>query len=292
MKRRHRALVALSFTFPLLFAVRSYEASSNGISGFSGSPATGGLTCNECHSGGMPPTTTITGPTLVSPGSVNIYTLTIAGASRGGGLDVSAIDGVLGVADPGTHLSSGEIVHSSPRNINIDREVIWTFAWTAPNAPGTYTLYGAGNSVNLGQGSNGDAASTAVLDVTIASSQTPGETSGPSRSPLLVTAFDSLAGTLSLSYGSACETTSNNVYYGPLNQVSSYGWTGEVCDIGTSGAYDGFDPGLGSFFFVIVGTDGLDEGSYGRSSESTERPAHAASVCGQMWTLADTCDSP
>ena len=77
---------------------------------------------------------------------------------------------------------------------------------------------------------------------------------------------------------------------GPLDLVSSYGWTGEVCDIGTSGVHNGFDPGPGSFFFVVVGNDDLDEGSYGRNGGGTERPAHAGNLCGQVQTLAGTCN--
>jgi hypothetical protein len=38
-----------------------------------------------------------------------------------------------------------------------------------------------------------------------------------------------------------------------------------VCGIGTSGSFSGFDPGPGNHYFVVVGNDGIQEGSYGHS---------------------------
>ena len=42
----------------LVFSSATLRATSEGIDGFSGDPATGGLTCNECHAGGITPTVT------------------------------------------------------------------------------------------------------------------------------------------------------------------------------------------------------------------------------------------
>lgn len=278
---------------------RGLEARSGGISGRSGNPATsGGSYCTACHSGGQVPTVTITGPTVVAPSSISTYQLRIVKPSGpnnvAGGLDVSATAGALSVVDSGTRLLNSEIVHDSPR-VAVGGQVTWTFNWTAPATPGTATLYGAGNAVNDNSNTNGDNAAATSLAITVGAPATPGESSGPTLSPLLVSAFDDATGELTLTFGTACETTDNNLYYGPLGQVATYGWSGQVCGIGTGGVHAGFDPGPGSYFFVVVGTKNATEGSYGRSFDpvggSAERPPYAGNICGQTQSLAQACDA-
>jgi hypothetical protein len=123
--------------FSLLFMSVHADATSNGISGFSGM---NGSTCTGCHSSGTPPTVTLTGPTSVASGSVNSFTLTVTGGVSGnGGLDVAASAGTF-TAGSGTKVLNGEIVHSSPSSTKT-----WTFSWTAPTvtATTTATLYAA-----------------------------------------------------------------------------------------------------------------------------------------------------
>ena len=60
-------VVGLFLLLPFAALIKP-QASSSGINGFSGDPATGGLTCNKCHSGGATPSVTLSGPTLVQPG--------------------------------------------------------------------------------------------------------------------------------------------------------------------------------------------------------------------------------
>jgi hypothetical protein len=279
----------------LLFAATSaVEASSNGISGFSGDPSTGGLYCNECHTGGVVPTVTLGGPTTVAPGTTNTYTLTITGGqSTEGGLDVSASSGALSVnpGESGMQLLNSEITHTAPRPAQgFPRRVLWSFDWTAPAAPGSATLYGAGNSTNGAQGSNGDAPAITTLQVTVAGAAgTPGETSEPGiHQPLLVTGYNNLTGEISISYEGSCETDQNNIYYGPLADVSSWNWTDQVCDIGTTGT-GAFTPFGESIFFVVVGNKNGDEGSYGRSSAGLERSPTLLNVCGETQDLSSTC---
>ena len=130
--------------------------------------------------------------------------------------------------------------------------------------------------------------------ISVAAAATPGESSGAGLSDLIVSAVDQTTEEMSIEYGTACETTSNNVYYGRLDQVASHAYSGEECNIGTGGSYSGFNPGAGdSFFFLVVGTKGADEGSYGKDNQSgtqNERPDFAANLCGQLQTLADRCD--
>jgi hypothetical protein len=121
---------------------------------------------------------------------------------------------------------------------------------------------------------------------------TPGETSGSPLAPLLVTDRDPATGEMRLSYQSGCDSTDNNIYIGPLEQVSSLAWSDEACSIGTTGTVSGFNPGAGSYFFVIVGNDGIDEGSYGQQNlggSIVERGPHVGSTCGEVQNLANAC---
>jgi hypothetical protein len=290
------ALLALTATIVVLSAGSGAEARSNGITGRSGNPATGGTTCTACHSGGIAPAVTIAGPALVAPSAVYTYTLTIAGGQEvAGGLDVSTTTGALAVQQPGTILADGEITHSTPRLVNDDLDVVFAFYWVAPAAPGSATLYGAGNSVNLNGFSSGDLSSTDQHAITVATNApTPGEAAGVSTNPLRITARNPTTGVMSLSYGRACGSTNNNVYVLPLGQVSSFAWASAACNIGNTGTLAGFNPGPDSYAFLVAGNRGSDEGSYGRSrlpgGSTPERPPYAGNACGDVQTLANTCD--
>ena len=273
-------------------------ASSTGISGFSGNPATGGFICTACHAGGIAPVVTITGPTLVKPGSVTTYLLTISGGQRvAGGLDVSAPSGTLLVADPGTRLLNREVTHTQPRLVDSRGAVSWTFNWQAPLAEGAAILYAAGNSVNRNFLSTGDFPAKTSLSVMVAQEMPvagPGEASGDGLDLLRVTALDPLSGDLSLAYGPACGSTDHVVYFGPLERVREYLYTGASCALGVSGQVSGFNPGPGSFFFVVVGARDATEGSYGTSRGADglvlERPPSLANYCGPVQDLTARCD--
>jgi hypothetical protein len=114
---------------------------------------------------------------------------------------------------------------------------------------------------------------------------------------LRVTDYDSLDGTLSLTFDPACESVDHHIEFGPLNNVGSFGYTGQDCDLGSSGSYDQFNPGPRSYFFLLVGDDGISvEGSYGTSSiasERVERPENLVDpVCAFTQTLIGRCDLP
>ena len=113
---------------------------------------------------------------------------------------------------------------------------------------------------------------------------TPGE-----AEDLLVTSADPITGDLSLSYVPACGSQSHDIYYGPLNQVSSYGWSGSTCGIGTTGQYAGFNPGPGSYFFVLVANTGAVEGPYGTDSTGTQQRAAGALYCGRTQLSGSMC---
>lgn len=123
---------------------------------------------------------------------------------------------------------------------------------------------------------------------------TPGE-AGLGDEPLLVSAFDPATGDLDIIYGVACESTDNTIEYGPLTHqgVQQPIYSGQVCGIGNSGHYEGFDPGSGSFFFLVVPNDGMVEGSYGKSfidGVEAERVEDVGVDCPLMQDLSDRCD--
>jgi hypothetical protein len=123
--------------FMLIYLSLPASASSSGISGFSGMS---GSTCTSCHSSGTAPTVSLTGPTSVTSGSTNTYTISVSTVTAGnGGVDVAASAGTF-AAGTGTKVLNGEIVHSAPSSTHS-----WTFSWTAPTvtATTTATLYAA-----------------------------------------------------------------------------------------------------------------------------------------------------
>jgi hypothetical protein len=292
----------------LLVATAPALASSFGITNFSGNPATqGGSDCNVCHSGGVIPTVVLSGPVNVQVGKTNTYSLTVTSNSpisqRFAGLDVSTTDGRLVATQAGTiamvnSIGEVEITHSDPLANSFGGNAVFEFDWTAPLSAGSVTMYGAGNSVNNAQATNGDAAATATLAIAVGSVvSTPGETSGPALQQMLVTGHDSTTGEISLTYVTPCGATDHSIHYGELTDVAIHGWNGSVCGIGTGGSYASFDPGSGSFFFVVVAADdGGLEGSYGRSVPTSgppeERPDYAANACGVVQDLENSCAQP
>ena len=131
------------------------------------------------------------------------------------------------------------------------------------------------------------ATSLLPTDLVVARDTTPGEASG-----LRVVDRTGPAGGMNLTYVQACGATNHNVVFGPLADVADHGYSGQVCGVGASGTVTGFDPGPGSFFFLVVGTDGADrEGSYGVRSNRIERPEVALDrVCSFTQDLARRCD--
>lgn len=121
----------------------------------------------------------------------------------------------------------------------------------------------------------------------------PGETAGPALDPLRVTGHDLQAPpTISLSYGMACSATDNTIVYGPLNQVSTYAYSGEACGLLNSGVFDWDYPAVPeSFFFLVVANDGSREGSYGNNSDAEERPPHSGNLlCPLPQDILNRCD--
>jgi hypothetical protein len=95
---------------------------------------------------------------------------------------------------------------------------------------------------------------------------------------------------MEIHYTPACGSTGHTVYYGDAFQVSAYAYSGADCSADTSGVFLMPMP-ADSVFFVIVGNNGSEEGSYGHSSDNTERPeAGSVDGCGYPQNLVGTCD--
>jgi len=121
---------------------------------------------------------------------------------------------------------------------------------------------------------------------------TPGE-----ATDLQVTGYDAATGNLSITWQPACSAAGHHIEYGPLQDVSTHGYTGQVCALGTSGSYGAFNPGAGSYFFLVVADDGVGtEGSYGVSeiggAVSELPPDTVDPVCAFVQNLAGRCDGP
>jgi hypothetical protein len=86
-----------------------------------------------------------------------------------------------------------------------------------------------------------------------------------------------------------CSTTDNNFHYGSLGDVVTPLYTGQNCSSGTTGNYNWTYPtGTDSFFFLVVGSDTVTEGSYGKRSDLSER--NPANLCTKTYDLTDRCD--
>jgi len=129
-----------------------------------------------------------------------------------------------------------------------------------------------------------------LLPTMAARASTPGE-----AKDLEVAGHDPATGKISLSFVPACGSTDHHIEYGLIQDVRTYSYSGQDCGIGSTGVYDQFNPGSGSYFFVVVGDDGVSiEGSYGKSlidGAMSERPENTLDpVCSLVQDLSQSCD--
>lgn len=139
----------------------------------------------------------------------------------------------------------------------------------------------------------GEAGDSIVVHVgTLASGPSPGEASDPALpgAAMIVTDFDPATGAISVSYDPACEATDHVVHAGPLSAVDAYDYDQTICALGTDGTAT-FTPTGASVFFVLVGEDGLHEGSYGTDGDGNQRPERlAGGSCGYPQALGAACN--
>jgi hypothetical protein len=131
----------------------------------------------------------------------------------------------------------------------------------------------------------------ATANVTPPSGITPGESSDPLLGAMTAS-WNAGTGRIDVTYATPCGTIDHRIYWGDLANVSTYGWSGSACNLGTTGSTS-FDPGPGSVFFVIVANDASIEGSFGTDSTLAERPqAVGVGACDLPQDLARRCDVP
>jgi hypothetical protein len=113
-----------------------------------------------CHGAAASATTTSTfgaAPLSVLPGQAVPLTFSVSSTNAlrvAGGLNVSATGGSW-TAGSDTQVLAGQITHTAPQPFTAGA-VTFDFTWNAPATEGTYTLYGAGNAVNLNGFATGD----------------------------------------------------------------------------------------------------------------------------------------
>ena len=131
----------------------------------------------------------------------------------------------------------------------------------------------------------------ATANVTPPTGITPGEASDPSLGAMTAS-YNSGTGGIDVAFTTPCGTSNHRVYWGNLTNVSTYGWSGSACNLGTGGTAS-FSPGPDSVFFVIVANDASHEGSFGTDSNLVERPqAVGIGSCDLPQDLAGRCDVP
>ena len=95
-----------------------------------------------------------------------------------------------------------------------------------------------------------------------------------------------------ISYAPACGSLDSVVYQGAGPIVSTLNWSDAACALGNTGQaeFDPGTPGPGQFvYFVVVGQNATQEGSYGTNSSGLERPeASGIGTCDKAIDLSPT----
>ncbi|MBI1315369.1 T9SS type A sorting domain-containing protein [bacterium] len=171
------ALVAL-IGISSLQHLSSYSGGAQNM--VTGSPASGGQTCTNCHSGPALSTQTVSISTNIPPAGFQPntnYTITVTaqangaavgkigfmssvegGGSHQGTISSTSTDTWLPIANFITHTSSGNTPSAGSRT--------WTFQWNSGSAPSGTTIYTAVNFADGTGGTGGDVITTAQLSLT------------------------------------------------------------------------------------------------------------------------------
>jgi hypothetical protein len=155
----------------------AYKAGAVGFSGMNG------MTCSPCHSGGTAPTVMLSGPSALMRGQTGSYTFTITTNAKTTGMGAAATTGLPLVAGTGTQEAGDELVQAAPR-APVAGKATYQFSMTAPNAPGSITIWAAGLAANGNNVATGDEVATTTLSVAILSppdlaSAPPGDMAAP-----------------------------------------------------------------------------------------------------------------
>jgi hypothetical protein len=155
LKKRFGAYVVYSFLFLGMVLYASYVfALSTGMTGVTRKNGIG-CTCHDpSPSAGV--VVTINGPAELSANQTAQYTVTIQGGPGvRAGTDIAVSAGTLKPVSSALQDIGGELTHTTPQPF-VNEVATFTFNYTAPGAPGTYTIYANGNSVNFNGDNTGD----------------------------------------------------------------------------------------------------------------------------------------
>jgi hypothetical protein len=101
--------------------------------------------------------------------------------------------------------------------------------------------------------------------------------------------WDAAGSEIDVTYAPACNATDHTIYWGPLSGVSHHEYHEAKCGLGVSGTA-AFTPPEGDVFFLVVGNDGSQEGSYGVDSSAVPRlEAVGTPLCDLPRAFAATC---
>lgn len=122
----------------------------------------------------------------------------------------------------------------------------------------------------------------------------PGEAGNASSGGWMTLDYDRTADVITVNFGPACGSLDHALAWGELTPtgLASYAWAGRECALGSVGSYAWPQEGLPpSTFFVVVGANESQEGSYGRDSAKSERPEDVTpAVCQVPRILYRRCD--
>ena len=131
-----------------------------------------------------------------------------------------------------------------------------------------------------------------ILEISPSVSSTPGESS-PQSDPArqLRAAWNADTGRIEVIYDPSCAASDHTIYWGDLDDVAAYAYSGAECWCGDTGTAS-FDPGgTTNLFFLIVGNNGSVEGSYGRDHADEQRPEDVATAgCDLPRDLSGACE--
>jgi hypothetical protein len=104
-----------------------------------------------------------------------------------------------------------------------------------------------------------------------------------------MTAQRGTGASVAVTYTPACGATEHTVYAGNLDTLRTGGlaWSQRFCSLGASGSLS-FTPS-GSVYFVVAGTNGTTEGSYGPTSAGERVAAGAGGACSYTQDLSGAC---
>jgi hypothetical protein len=153
------------------------------------------------------------------------------------------------------------------------------FTVTVTTAEGTYIRT---FSLTVGSGSPGCTQTACTAAIAVEDGLAPG----------LLQLARGAGSAVDLTFAPSCHQNDHTVYWGSATGLmTGVSWTQSACGSGPGGAAT-VNPGTpapgGLFYFVVVPSNGTNEGSYGRDSSGTERPQGSGS-CHRPQLLGGTC---